>query len=124
MENNLKQTRQKLNNEAEHLKQVRQKLNTEIEQLNQNLREKEYLLNAIDKKCSHMWGETIPDHIEHKAHTIPGDPPGTMGVDWRGPINVPAKTEERWKRICKICGKIEYSKETTEQVIHAPKFST
>jgi len=56
--------------------------------------------------------EPEADHIYHKAYTYPGDAPGTMGVDHCGPIDVPPRTEERWKRTCTICGKVEITKQT------------
>lgn len=58
----------------------------------------------LRRRCPHVWGETkyTPDYQE--AYTIPGDPPGTMGVDWRGPCHVPAKTTPKWSRTCTKCG--------------------
>jgi len=61
-------------------------------------------LRSARAACQHKWGETryTPEHKE--AYTIPGDPPGTMGVDWRGPTDVPAKTTKKWTRQCESCG--------------------
>ncbi len=71
-------------------------------------------------QCGHVFSETVADHIYHKAYTIPGDKPGTMGVDYRGPCYVPARTENRWKRTCKKCGKVEYTQRT--QKVPQPKW--
>ena len=98
------------------------KLRKEIETSAQNLENKKKRLLQIERECRHSWGEVTPDHIYHKAYTIPGDPPGTMGVDWRGPCYVPAETEKRWKRVCKICGKVEYTKHTKDKVEKIPVF--
>jgi hypothetical protein len=61
-------------------------------------------LNAARRACRHSWGEVkyVPEY--HEGYTIPGDPPGTMGVDWRGPFYVPATTTRRWERTCAACG--------------------
>ena len=61
-------------------------------------------LDAAQRACRHSWGEVryVPEH--HKGYTIPGDPPGTMGVDWRGPCEVPPTTTRRWERTCAACG--------------------
>ena len=73
-------------------------------------------LRQYEQSCSHKWGETIYDPVYHKAYTIPGDKPGTMGVDFRGPCYVPAETEDRWKRECSRCGLVEYTEGVTETV--------
>ena len=69
-------------------------------------------LAEIESRCSHSWGSTTYAPIEHKAYTIPGDKPGTMGVDFRPSMYVPASTQKRWKRVCNHCGKIEYTERT------------
>lgn len=76
----------------------------------------------FERTCQHVWGETTPDHIRHDARTIPGDPEGTMGVDWRGPTHVPARTEYRWKRVCRKCGKTEHTTRTKDKVEKIPEF--
>ena len=97
-------------------------LREDITKLEQELSIKKNQLQHAERNCAHNWSEVTPDHIYHKGYTIPGDPPGTMGIDWRGPAYVPAKTEERWKRTCKFCGKVEYTNKTTQTVINTPKF--
>ena len=79
------------------------------------------LVSAV-RSCNHRWGAVTPDHIYHKGYTIPGDPPGTMGVDWRGPCDVAAKTDFRWKRVCQECGEIQYTTRTTETITKTPTF--
>ena len=72
-------------------------------------------LDAQVRACKmqgHKWGEIKYEPIEHKAYRIEGDPPGTMGVDWRGPMDVPASTEKQWSRTCTECG----HKETTQRI--------
>lgn len=80
-------------------------------------------IQSKEVRCQHDWTNPVYDPIRHEAYTSPGDPPGTMGVDWRGPVHVPASTEKRWKRECRKCGKVEF---TTRSVQlpgpHQPQF--
>lgn len=63
-------------------------------------------VQRLEASCQHIWDiKYTPDYRE--AYTIPGDPPGTMGVDWRGPTYVPAETTKKWTRQCKRCGKLQ-----------------
>jgi hypothetical protein len=70
----------------------------------------------------HQWGDTIYDPIREEAYTIPGDPPGTMGIDWRGPTPVPAKTTDRWSRTCNRCGRTETTTHFVPSGDRVPKF--
>lgn len=79
-------------------------------------------VKRMENTCSHDWGETIEDHIHHKAYTIPGDPPGVGGSDHQFSVDVPAKTDERWKRTCNKCGKVEFTEETSSKVQKTPQF--
>lgn len=97
-------------------------LRQKISSIERELNQAKNRLKSIELECRHSWGETIADHIFSKGYTIPGDPYGTMGVDWRGSYDVPSKTEYRWKRVCQICGKIEYTSKINEVVTKTPKF--
>lgn len=85
--------------------------------------EAERRLSEAVRNCVHNWSKTVADHIYHEGYRIPGDPPGTMGVDWRGPMDVPSKTEKRWKRTCQTCGEVEYTTQTTKEVTEHPTFN-
>ncbi|MCX6744869.1 MAG: hypothetical protein NTX82_05075 [Candidatus Parcubacteria bacterium] len=79
-------------------------------------------LSRIRSSCLHQWGP-VRDCSEYKpAYDIPGDPPGTMGVDWRPGCHVPAQTIEKWQRTCRLCGLTETTTETNQQVTHTPRF--
>lgn len=93
-----------------------------VERLKNDLKEAESSLSYYVNNCRHSWGKVQADHIYEKAYTIPGDPPGTMGVDWRGPCYVPAKETKRWKRVCEECGKEEFTTNTEQHVTYTPKF--
>ena len=97
-------------------------LRKEIENLKQTIASKREELIASERDCQHRWGETKPAHIYNKAYTIPGDSPGTMGVDFRGPVHVPSSTTKRWKRTCDKCGKIETTTHANQEVIERPSF--
>jgi hypothetical protein len=88
------------------------KLRKEIKDLQARLEAKRNSLQQIVKRCRHDWGKTeyVPEH--HKAYTLPGDPPGTMGVDRRGPCHVPARTDKKWQRVCKKCGATHFTSRT------------
>lgn len=70
-------------------------------------------LDAAQRACRHSWGDAryVPDRRE--GYTDPGDPPGTMGVDWRGPCYIPPATIRRWERTCAACGLTQRTERTT-----------
>lgn len=94
-----------------------------VERARHELKCAEGALQRLEETCVHQWGPVEAAHVYHEARTIPGDPPGTMGVDWRGPCYVPASTDMRWKRTCRECGKVEYTSQTTQHVTETPRFN-
>lgn len=76
-------------------------------------------IDTLQKACSHDWEIRYTPEIT-KAHTVPGDVPGTMGVDYRGPVYVPEKTVDKWTRNCSKCGKEETTKELRSVLTHGP----
>jgi hypothetical protein len=86
-----------------------------VGKLKDELTKAEIDLRDYETKCVHKF-ETYYDPVYTPAYTIPGDKPGTMGVDFRGPIDVPANTKERWRRECGICGLIQYTTRTYDIV--------
>lgn len=80
-------------------------------------------LKKEQANCKHDWTPPRANHIYHEAYTIPGDPPGTMGIDWRGPCYVAAETIKRWTRECRKCGLEQHTnKIETKQVEGNPIF--
>jgi hypothetical protein len=66
----------------------------------------EKTIAAVEKRCEpHRWTETDYEPIHQSGYRIPGDPP----------LDVPARTEKRWKRTCTACGK--------EQIFGDPRSS-
>jgi len=98
--------------DADYTKENAPKLRGVIKRLEMELEVAKSRLSKIESECNHDWGETSYTPEYKKAYTIPGDPPGTMGVDWRGPVHVPAETIKKWTRICKRCGK----KDVTDRI--------
>ncbi len=97
-------------------------LREKIASLDQELKWAKQELSHAESNCAHIWGEVVEDHIYEKGYLIPGDPPGTMGVDRRGDFYVQPKTTLRWKRVCNKCGKTEHTYETNKKVIETPRF--
>lgn len=100
---------------AKTLRERVEKLSTEFKDAEREL--KVYVLN-----CRHVYGSVKYDPIYHKAYTSPGDPPGTMGIDWRGPVHVPAETKKRWTRECQICGEVEITTKVRKTFEENPDF--
>jgi hypothetical protein len=66
-------------------------------------------VRSFQSNCVHQWEKAIYDPIIYPAGHSDGDPPGTMGSDWRGPCDWPEKQEPRWSRTCKLCDHVEYT---------------
>jgi len=98
-------------------------LRQRISDLRYQLECAEKALSRTESGCHHQWttAKYTPEYRE--AYTIPGDPPGTMGVDWRGPSEVPARTIKRWTRRCLTCGKVEVTERTRDRVEQDPIFT-
>lgn len=81
-------------------------LRNDVQRLEKELDTAKKRLEAMVEECrqsGHAWGkeEYTPEHIA--AYTIPGDPPGIMGLDRRGPVEVPPQTIKKWTRVCTRC---------------------
>jgi hypothetical protein len=79
-------------------------------------------LDARRRDCRHAWSKLVYDPIITPAYDIPGDAPGTMGVDYRGPCHVPRSEKARWKRECSECGDVEFTFEAQDKVEKIPVF--
>ena len=105
------------------MKQEAQNLRERVTRLQKELTKAEKELDTMVRTCQHQYGDVVYDPIHTEAYYFPGDPPGTMGVDRQLPCHVPASTEERWKRECELCGKVEYTKKSRPVVSrHEPIF--
>lgn len=103
------------------------KMTQEAKQLREKLEETRKELNKLEKSieelsryCKHKFGATTYDPIITPAYHLSGDPPGTMGVDWQGPMDVPEHVEKRWSRVCEYCGEIEYTTNTKQKIEYLP----
>jgi hypothetical protein len=97
-------------------------LRDKVRLLRESLKTAELELAWEVKECRHDWTQPKYDPIIREGYTSPGDPPGTMGSDWRGPVHVPRSETKRWKRECKTCGEIQYTSNTDTNVTETPKF--
>jgi len=98
------------------------RLRRRVAQLKEEWEQEKAKLELIEKACKHDWTEPVYDPIIHEAYRDPGDPPGTMGVDRRLPMDVPRQEIKRWFRECKRCGKIEWTERTRQKVTDVPAF--
>lgn len=96
-----------------------QQLRYKVSNLVFQLRKAEAELDQMLASCPHEWGNPVYDPI---VTYDPGDPPGTMGVDWRPGGFVEGTEEKRWSRTCARCGKVEYTSRVTEIVTTKPRF--
>jgi len=81
-------------------------LRKEIEDMERDLVNKKRELYNIESRCVHNWGKRETKEIHLPGMSFPGDEPGTMGVDFRGPTYVPARTITESTMKCLICGKV------------------
>lgn len=98
------------------------KLRQDVEALEAELRARKQALSAAECNCRHDWGKVVYDPVVREAYTDPGDRPGTMGVDWRGPVHVPREETPRCTRKCKLCGKVEHTFHAETQTSQVPRF--
>jgi hypothetical protein len=98
-------------------------LEQEIKQLEADLRERQESLRGLQSRCPHVWGATKYTPEIHEGYQDPGDPVGTMGVDWRGPIWVPRQEIPRWSRRCSECGLVQQTERTTDKIEKVPAFN-
>jgi len=100
------------------------RLETIVETARRKLAEAERNLKVSRKECRHVWddpkGKYTPDVRE--AYTTPGDLPGTMGVDFRGPCHVPRQETPKWTRTCTVCGHQAVTTQAKESVTKRPVF--
>jgi hypothetical protein len=111
-----------VNNTIRNMEPKIAKLREKVSNLEKEFQDAKQQLTEYVGACQHHFGEIIYDPIYHEAFTIPGDAPGTMGSDWQGPVHVPAETIDRWRRECKICGLVQYTERTSEEVTKKPKW--
>lgn len=73
-------------------------------------------LKRIQSVCTHEFGKVTYEPIIQNGYRMPGDAPGTMGIDWRGPVDVPRQETKQWKRVCTKCERVETTQRTKQQL--------
>jgi hypothetical protein len=111
------------NQEPQNAEEIR----VHIESTKRRLRELEGKLRNIEENCNngrHHWGDVKDESYYVAGYTIPGDPPGTCGSDWRGPTYVPSYTQPKYTRTCKVCGKVQTTnrEEEVKHITKVPRF--
>ena len=97
-----------------------QTLRSRIRTLEHDLQHARNELDALERNCDHAWGDTKPDHVEHKGYTVPADGVGTS--DYRPSCYVEPTTDYRWKRTCTECDKVEHTTKTKQHITQTPEF--
>jgi hypothetical protein len=97
-------------------------LRREVQEHRHALNRAEQELSALERACQHRWAKAIRDDKVTPGYQLEGDPPGTMGIDRQLPCYVPEQREERWRRECQDCGKVEYTSNFNEKTLREPKF--
>jgi len=87
-----------------------------------DLKAAQHALAHIVRSCQHDYTDPVYKPIVQEAYTIPGDAPGTMGVDFRGPCHVPRKETPQWMQTCRICGTTRTTIRTKDEVKKIPQF--
>lgn len=97
------------------------KAQLEVQTAERVLAQRKLDVEILERKCYHQWGEAKYNPIITPGGYDPGDAPGTMGVDFRGPHSWGSSEKPRWTRTCKVCGKTETT--TQSQKVDAPRFN-
>lgn len=79
----------------------------ELDKAQKTYNEASKALENAQARCCHNWSQPERKCDTRPGYTIPGDEPGTMGVDHRGEMYVPPETSVWWERTCTHCGKVE-----------------
>jgi hypothetical protein len=92
-----------------------------IDSLESQIRVAREELVGIQRSCPHSWSSRY-NPVVREAYRDPGDTPGTMGIDFRGPMYVPRQETPRWTRTCSRCFKTEDTSQVDQHVSVTPKF--
>jgi hypothetical protein len=90
--------------------------------LAEELRDAEAELKGLRQLCIHHWGPTEYAPEIREAYRTPGDTPGTMGIDWQPPVDVPRQETPMWTRRCLNCDLAQTTHQTNEHVTKTPRF--
>lgn len=98
------------------------KLRKEIPQLEAQLKLAKESLQRNESQCRHVWSEPARTSVSQVEERIDWNRPIHQGSDfWYGStyaqVSVPA-----WTRTCSVCGKVEQTTNTKDQVTKVPSF--
>lgn len=97
-------------------------LMTRIAALEAKLKTERRTLELLQRECIHQWGPVKYAPKIREAYRTQGDPPGTMGIDWQPPVDVPREETPVWTRQCTRCLKTETTSQTDQHVTKTPRF--
>jgi hypothetical protein len=100
---------------AEFFDMTALEMRREIATIEAHLQNIKTRLERAERECQHAWGKVAYCPIETKGFQTQGDPPGTMGVDWQGPMWIEPTCTKQWSRTCSRCGKVQTTKSTRKE---------
>lgn len=102
-----------MNSRRSNARDLRSKLQDE----KNRVQSMENQLREFERDCHHSWDDVRYVPIHTPGYQLPGDAPGTMGIDWRGPTWISATTKKRWSRECSLCGFVQFTEITVPKIM-------
>jgi capsid portal protein len=98
-------------------------IRTTIKILEEALEKQNKALKDIEDACEHIWSEVVYESFIQDKYVI-DNTYICMTDPHKLKYNTIPETKHRWKRICQICDKVEYTTEFEEEKItrRVPKF--
>jgi len=101
-----------MNERAESLIEAIERKTNDVKIETERLQSYQASLNCIQSSCKHNWTDAEKHTDTIPGYTTPGDKPGTMGVDFQGPVDIAPSVKVYYTRECKECGKTQRTEQT------------
>lgn len=96
-------------------------LRNKIDETERSLIEAKNRLAAIERVCHHNWSEPKREFVE-KTEYVNGTNIIRQGIDWWYETVSRTITVPIWTRTCAICGKVEKTEKTKDEIVKKPAF--
>lgn len=95
-----------------------------ISDLRSRLRRAEDELAGVERSCRHEWGEVVYDPIYHSGTPDRTPRDGSYVPYDERPflMATPPHTEDRWTRTCRLCGMVQETRHTKDEIKKVPSF--
>ena len=92
-----------------------QEIRIKIDELSKRLEDFKHQLNLNEANCGHghthqNWSDAVRDDIVCPGGICRGTSSGAMGDNSQLSFPYPEIRTKRWKRICNLCGYVQYTK--------------